>query len=291
MSGGAWQGGHLGAPEEGAVAGADGSGRERVSAIILTLDEEEVVARCVREASWADEVLVLDCGSTDRTCDLARAEGARVEHQPWLGWSAQRNAGAALAAHDWVFFLEADEVLDHTMRSGVLGVLSSAPRPQDAWAVDRRDEFWGQLLPPSQRASKSITRIRLYHRGSSSWDEQMLVHEQVLVSGRRRMLPGVLLHWRIQDVADNAERIGRYSRVEAQALSARGVAPSLPRLVLLPLVRFAWLYAVKGYYREGVRGYVNAVMRAHADFLRLAQHWGTSTALTHVDPPEELVRR
>lgn len=267
------------------------SGREPVTVVVLTQDEEQLVERCVREASWADEVLVLDSGSADRTVEIARELGARVEHQPWLGWPGQRNAGAALASHDWVFFLECDEVLDHTLRRSVDEAMRSSPDPRDAFAVDRRDEFWGQLMRPAQRESKLLAKVRLYHRGHASWDESMLVHEEVVVSGCRRLLGGRLIHWRVQDVTQNAERVARYSRIEADALTARGAAPSAVKLVVIPVLRFIWLFGVKGYYRQGLRGYVVTVMRAHADFLRFAQHWGEHRTSAPSDPPEELVRR
>lgn len=265
--------------------------RQRVTAIILTKDEEEVLPRCLRELGWADEVLVVDSGSTDRTREVAVEAGARVEQVAWRGFAAQRNAGAQLAQHDWVFYLDADEVLDATLRGSVAAVLASDPDPRDAWAVDRRDEFWGELLPQAQRGDKVLSKVRLYHRAHSRWDEQMLVHEEVVVPGRRRLLAGTLIHWRLQTVAENAERIARYTAIEVDALRSAGAKPSVKRLVLLPAARFVWLYAVKGYYRRGALGYVNAVLRAHSDFLRAARLWEASRPAPPLTPPAELVQR
>lgn len=265
--------------------------RRRVTAIVLTLDEEALVERCVRSLGWADEVLVLDSGSADRTRELAAAAGARVVEQPWLGWSAQRNAGAAAAAHDWVVFLEADEVMTATLADGVRAVLAGDPSPADAWSMDRRDELMGELMPSLQRRSKTTDRVRLYHRGHSRWDESMLVHEEVLVTGAKHLLPGHLVHWRPQAVAEVGQVVARYAAVEARDRAAHDRRASPLRLVALPLARFAWTYAVKGSFRHGVPGLVNAVLRSHADFLRLAQQIQDQGPAAPRDPPSRLVDR
>lgn len=260
-----------------------------VTAIVLTKDEELLLPRCLGQLTWADEVVVVDSGSTDRTREVAVEHGARVVEQPWLGWSQQRNAAAAAATHDWVVFVEADEVLDRTSREAVLAVLAGGPRPDDAYALERRDEFWGQLLPQTQRTRKSTDRVRLYQRTRSRWDERMLVHEEVVVPGAKHLLPGHLVHWRPQSVAETAERIGRYSAVEAADLVSRGRRGSPLRLVGLPVLRFLWLYLAKGSYRHGLAGYVNSVMRAHADFLRSAQHLQMQRPPAPLHPPDHLV--
>ncbi len=262
-----------------------------MTVIVLALDEEKIVGRCLRALSWADEVLLVDSGSNDATREIAASLGARVMEQPWLGWSAQRNAGAAAASHDWVVFLEADEVMTTTLAGAVRSVLASGPDPADAWSMDRRDELMGDLMPSAQRRSKTTDRVRLYHRGRSTWDESMLVHEEVVVAGTKHLLPGHLVHWRPLPVSQIAQVVGRYAAVEARDRAAAGRTASPARLVALPLARFAWLYGVKGSFRHGVPGLVNAVLRAQADFLRLAQQLQDQRPPTPADPPDRMVDR
>lgn len=248
-----------------------------------------IIGRCLRALSWADEVLLVDSGSADGTREVAASLGARVVEQPWLGWSAQRNAAATAAAHDWVVFLDADEVMTATLAAAVRDVLAGGPDPADAWSMDRRDEFMGDLMPSAQRRSKTADRVRLYHRGRSRWDESMGVHEEVVVTGAKRLLPGHLVHWRPQSVVATAQRSARYAAVEADDRAVHGRRASAARLVVLPVARFAWLYAVKGSFRHGVPGLVNAVVRSHADFLRLAQQLQDQRPPTPPDPPGPLV--
>src|SRR3954447_23349753 len=135
-----------------------------ITFVILTKNEEAFIERCLASVAWADEALVLDSGSTDRTREIARSLGASVYEQPWLGWVPQRQAGIALARNDWVLILEADEIVSDELRDGICAVMASSPEPRDGYVVDRRDEFFGQLFPNMRRAALRRTFVRLFNR-------------------------------------------------------------------------------------------------------------------------------
>ncbi len=103
----------------------------RVSVTILTRNEEELIARCIASVGWADEVLVLDSGSSDRTREIAAALGARVYVQPWLGWVGQRARAIELASHDWIFVLEADEIVSDRLARSIVRALATSPTEGD----------------------------------------------------------------------------------------------------------------------------------------------------------------
>ena len=104
------------------------SGRLPLSVVVMTRDEAVAIGRCIAAvADWADDVVVLDSGSTDATRDLAAAAGARVFEQPWLGFSAQRNRAIGLARHDWVLCLDADEVVDAELAAAIRAALAAGP--------------------------------------------------------------------------------------------------------------------------------------------------------------------
>ncbi len=243
----------------------------RITAIVLTLNEEAILARCLGRLAWADEVLVIDSGSTDATRDEARRCGARVAIHPFSGWSAQRNFGAREALNDWVLFVDADEVVTHELEQEIRAAFKVAVPIEDAFALNRRNEFLGALLPNSQRRSARSGYVRLYNRRASEWDPTMLVHEYVLVKGITRALNSPLIQWRRQTTDEMAARINRYATVEADALSNEGVEASALSVVLRPVLRFGWHFVVKGEWRLGSRGVMHAGLRATADFLRYAR--------------------
>lgn len=242
-----------------------------LSVVVCTLDEEAKIARMLRSVAFADEVVVLDSGSTDRTCEIARAAGASVHSQAWRGFSQQKNDAARLARHDWVLSLDADEIVDDDLQAALVDVLSGDPDPRDGWAVDRRGDFLGALLPNSSRPAARRAAVRLYHRGHSAWDEAMPVHEVVRVPGVSHPLPGTLLHVNGLHVADYVALFSRYAGLEADALREQGAQVRVRDLTLRPVARFVWHLAVKGEWRLGRRGLVHAGIKSMSDFLRYAR--------------------
>lgn len=245
--------------------------RQPLSVVVCTLNEEAHIGRLLASVRWADEVLVLDCGSTDRTREIAQSEGARVETHPWAGYSRQKNEAARRASHDWILSLDADEVVDPTLAASIQEVLSSGPATHDGYAVKRQGDFLGVILPNSMRASKLRGFIRLYNRVHGQWDEAMDVHEVVRVPGDVHMLTGTLLHLKALDVDDFIVKFKDYATAEAHVLRERGTHARYRDLTLRPVARFCWHFFMKGEWRFGRLGAVHSGIKALSDFVRYAK--------------------
>ena len=165
-----------------------------LTVIILTLNEEEFIERCIHSVRWADEVLVVDSNSTEQTREIATSLGARVYEQKWLGWSGQHNKGMELAKNDWVMFLEGDEIVTPQLAQSIQDVMSRPMDEGDGYALDRRGDFYGILLPNVSRPAKRKSFVRLFNRRCSAYDMSMKVHEEVILPGRSIPLQGVLIH-------------------------------------------------------------------------------------------------
>jgi len=260
-----------------------------ITAVILTKNEKNFIERAVATVDFCAERLVLDCGSVDGTQEIARAAGARVEHQPWLGWSAQRNRAAEIATHDWILVLEADEVITPDLRRSIHEVMTAGPDPRDGFNMNRRGDFLGALLPNESRPAKRKSFVRLYNRRHSSWDLDMVVHEEVLVPGARRPLDGILLHWRGFQLDDYVPAFDRYAAQEARELTDKGVRVSALHVAARPVLRFGWLYLVRGDWRLGARGLIHAMLKGVQEFLRYARAWEMQhSSEPVVDPPPSL---
>lgn len=256
-----------------------------LSAVIMTKNEAHKIGRCISSVAWADEVLVIDSGSTDATREIAESLGARVTQQPWLGFSAQRNRGAELARYDWIFYIDADEIVSRELAESVKGVMRGTPEPEDAYAVDRRGDFLGVLLPNEARASKRDNFIRLYNRRRSAYDETMSVHEEVRFPGRAVPLSGVLLHWNDLNMDAYFSLFNRYATLEARSLEQSGVRARTLDLITRPVLRFFWSYFARGGWRLGTRGLMHALLKAGSDFMRYAKLWELQNATPTPDPP------
>lgn len=261
--------------------------RQALTVAVLTLDEAEFIGRCLDAVWWADDVLVLDSGSTDGTQEIARAHGARVVEQPWLGWAPQREQATRLARHDWVLFLDADELPDETLARALRELDLQAADPTAGYSVDRRGDWFGVLLPNDQRARNRSSFVRLFHRAHSAYDPAVRVHERVDVpSGRLVALPGVLLHWRAATARDYVAMVNRYSDIEAEVALDAGRPGSFTRVLAMPLVRFTWVYLVRGNVWLGRRGLLHALHSAWAEYVRRLKAWEAVHAPRVAHPPD-----
>lgn len=265
-------------------------GRAALSVLILAKDEEAVIARAIASVAWADEILVLDSGSTDRTVEIARSLGARVEQQPWLGWLQQHLRAVELARHDWVLSLDADEIVTPVLGRSIRQALAAGPDPRDGYVVERAEEFLGRIMPNMRRRKKRLSFVRLFNRRYSNWDPELIIHEEVRPAGRTVPLEGLLLHWRNYTLAEQMATLNRNSDLEAQLLDRRPTRLRAVMVVVKPLLRFGWIYLLCGSWRLGLRGFIWSALHSGGEFLRQAKAWEIRHAPRMPDPPPELCR-
>jgi glycosyltransferase involved in cell wall biosynthesis len=260
--------------------------RQPLTIAILTKNEELLIERAIRSCAWADEVLVLDSGSTDRTCEIATRAGARVEQQPWLGWRGQHQRAVDLATNDWVMKIDADEIITAALARSIDAALSANPDPRDGFVLDRAEEFMGEFIPNPRRHSRRMTFVRVFNRLHSEWDPDVLIHERVKVAGNCHMLEGQLLHWRNPSFSRIVSTYNANADVEAKMLNQdHPGGPSALTIVFKPLLRFGWSYFLRGGWRGGMRGYLYAASRAMAEFMSLAKAWELQHAKPRLHPP------
>ncbi|MEZ5075032.1 MAG: glycosyltransferase family 2 protein [Solirubrobacterales bacterium] len=242
-----------------------------VSVVIITLNEEALIERCIAGVEWADEVVIVDAGSTDRTRELAAARGAVVYEREWSGFSSQRNFGAAQASNDWILGIDADEVVTSELARSLGRVLASGPDPRDGYAASRRNDFLGVALPNTARPGRKS--IRLYNRRHGEWDPSLEVHEVVRVPGDVHMLDGSLLHWNDFSLSELIDLYHRYALEEAAQLDRDGAPARVMAVLYRPIMRFVWHYLVRGEARVGERGLVHSALQGCREFMRYALLW------------------
>ncbi len=260
-----------------------------VSAVLITKNEAVFLERCLASLAWADEIVVLDSGSDDATQETAKSLGATVYEHAWLGWSQQKNHAASLAKHDWVFFLEADEIVSPELAHDIKRVLSSAMDSRDGYSVNRRGDFLGILLPNEARSSKQRAYIRLYNRTHSGFDLAAKVHEEVKIPGKSLALKGVLLHWRGYVMDEYITAFNRYATLEASELAEQGKKATSGLVFMRPILRFLWLYVYKQGFRLGTRGLIHAMLKATSEYIRYAKLWEMQNTSRTLHPPKGIL--
>jgi glycosyltransferase involved in cell wall biosynthesis len=232
-----------------------------LSVAIITLDAASQVQPLLDSVGFADEVLVVDSGSTDGTVEMARAAGARVESKEWLGFGRQKAYAVSLARHDWVLCLDADERVTERLARSIREALAS-PR-YHAYRMPRRNRFLGRWLEHGE--GYPDWSLRLFHRAHAGWSSDE-VHEAVLTTVDVGSLEGDLLHDSAEDVSTYIAKQNRYTSLQAKTLFAQGIRASYWHLLASPLVRFFKFYVMRMGFLDGGAGFAHVVIGCNNSF-------------------------
>ena len=227
----------------------------RLAVLILTYNEEKNIADCIRTAGFADEVVVVDSGSSDRTRELAESLGARcVVHPMEEGFAAQRNFALTATDADWVFYLDADERL--TPEAGEeIRQLAEAGEPA-VWEIKRLNVVFGQLMHYGPH--RPDYSLRLYQRESVHWEGTVHEHAETTLPVRR--MREVMHHYTYNDWETYFAKFNQYTSLAAKALRERGRQTSCSAILLHPAAAFFKAYILKQGYREGFLGFIMSCM-------------------------------
>lgn len=241
-----------------------------LSVVILARNEARNIVDCVRCASFADEVVVLDSGSSDGTVGLARDAGAQVSSTTdWPGFGPQKNRAIALATGDWIFSLDADERITPELRDAIRAAIAR-PGTQAAFAIERTSSYCGQSMAHSGWGGDRV--VRLFRRGSARFSDD-LVHERLLVDGPTGQLRGQLLHDSMPDFEAVLDKVNRYSSAGAQALLARGRRGSPLAALGHGLWAFVRTYVLQRGFLDGAMGLALAISNAEGTYYRYLKLW------------------
>lgn len=235
-----------------------------ISATIVTLNEERNIARAIQSLTCADEIVVVDSGSTDRTREIAAQLGARVIEETWRGYAAQKNFAACSAMHDWILSIDADEQLTPELASEI-GALKKAGASRDAYRFPRLAQYLGRWIHHS--GWYPDRKVRLYDRRKGKWAGEY-VHESVRVEGSIGELQSNLLHFTCASLSDHLHTLDRYT-----SLAAKEVKRPVPfyRLIGAPPWTFFRTYFLQRGFLDGRQGLAIAWMAALYTFLKYAK--------------------
>jgi len=230
---------------------------------IITLNAGAQLGACLESVGFADEILVVDSGSTDDTLEICRRHGARVETREWLGFGRQKQLAVSLASHDWVLCLDADERVSGELARGIRKALADAR--YHAWRMARRNRFLGRWLAHGE--GYPDLSLRLFHRAHASWSNDE-VHEAVLTTVQVGRLDGDLLHDSADDIATYIAKQNRYTTLHAQALYRQGVRTGYARLITSPVARFLKFYFLRLGFLDGGPGFAHIMIGCHNSYLK-----------------------
>ncbi|MBI4468722.1 MAG: glycosyltransferase family 2 protein [Acidobacteria bacterium] len=241
----------------------------KITVAMITRNEEDRIVDALASVPWADEIVIVDAQSTDRTVEVARRFTDRIFVRSWPGYAAQKNFADDQASHEWVFSLDADERVSSELSESILDRKSKEP-DCDGYRVARRAWYLGRWIRHS--GWYPDYQLRLYRRSNARWRGDY-VHESVWLQGRLGQLDGDLLHFTRRNLAEHHTVLGKYTSLAADSDLALGRRVTLLQLLFRPPLTFLKSYLLRLGFLDGTAGFMIAGFAAYYVFLRLAKSW------------------
>jgi len=240
--------------------------RAPVSAVLVTRNAAAQLGACLESAAFADDIVVVDSGSEDATCEVAARHGARVVHKDWMGFGRQKQFAVEQARHEWVLCLDADERVSEPLAASIASALAAPVAP--VYRMARRNRFLGKWLAHGE--GYPDWSPRLFDRREARWSDDP-VHEKVLFAVTPGTLAGDLLHDSAEDLEAYLAKQNRYTTLAAEELFARGREAGAAHMLFSPLVRFFKFYILRLGFLDGLPGLVHISIGCMNSYLKYAK--------------------
>ena len=246
----------------------------RISATIITFNEEENIRAACDSVAWADEIVVIDSQSTDQTRQIASQCGAQVISREWSGFAAQKQFATEQTSREWVFSLDADERVSDELKASIQALRTRpADRLADGYSIARRSFYQGRWIRGG--GWYPDRQLRLFRKSLGRWAGKH-IHESVKMDAGSRVeiLPGDILHYTVRDAAHHHRMIGeRYAPLAARQMFEAGRRTSAFQIATAAPAAFFRGYILKGGFLDGLAGFSIASFAAHHAFLKHLMLW------------------
>ncbi len=241
----------------------------KISAVIIAFNEENKIADAVKSVEWADEIIVVDSESTDRTREIAEKFGAKIYQKKWEGFSKQKQFAVDSAANDWIFSLDADERVSDKLKTEILQLKNQPENSSaDGYKIPRLSFYMNR--PIRHGGWYPDWQLRFFNRRKGKWKD-VLIHESVQMTDDSiiKKLRGDILHYSVEDISHHQLMIGtRYAPLAARQMFERGKRASAWKIQTVGLTTFLQTYVLKTGFLDGLAGYTIARFAAHHAFLK-----------------------
>lgn len=250
----------------------------KISACVITFNEEQHIRRCLESVRWCDEIVVVDSFSTDRTREICREFTDAIYEQAWLGYVGQRNFIRKKASHEWVLFLDADEEISPPLKEEIQRELDDGDPTVVGYQFPRQVYYLGRWIRHGEWYPDIKLRLFLKNKGRSVGREP---HDHVVVSGPVKTLKNVIYHYTYDNITDHLSTLNRYSSITAEEKWSEGERFSLLDLMFRPCWRFFRGYVIKGGFLDGRHGVLIAAVNAFGVLAKYAKLWEIQLEKTH----------
>lgn len=249
----------------------------KISAAIITYNEESNIKRCMDSLDFVDEIIIVDSLSSDNTCKIAKDLGAIIIDQKFLGHIAQKQLAVDNCNNEWILSLDADEEVSKELKKEILALISK-PLKHDAYLMPRVSFHLGAWI--RHGGWYPDAKIRLFNKTKAHWGGYN-PHDKVIVNGTVGKLKGDLKHYVFDNLRHNVDTNNSYSSIMAEDLNKNNKKFSFLKLIFKPLGKFLETYIYKRGFLDGMPGFIIAIGAAYSMFLKFAKLWEAQNAKKH----------
>lgn len=238
-----------------------------ISISIICYNEEKKIRRCLESVKWADEIVILDSFSTDRTLDICREYTDKIYQHEFDGHIQQKNRAISHCSHDWVFCIDADEVITEELKNSI-GDIDIEKTEIKGFYVARKVFYMGKWI--NHGGWYPDYKIRFINKNYGGWGG-INPHDELQVEGEKAKLQGDLLHYSYENIAAHLAQVNKFTGIMAGEYRRLGKRPSFMNLTIRPLFKFFKMYVLKLGLLDGTRGLIIAIIGAFYVFMKFAK--------------------
>jgi glycosyltransferase involved in cell wall biosynthesis len=242
----------------------------KLSAVIITLNEEQNIGRCIDSIlGVADDIVVVDSGSTDQTEAICQEKGARFIIHAWKGYIEQKNYGNSLAEYPLILSIDADEALSESLRIAILKVKEN--HQADGYEMNRMTNYCGKWI--KHGGWYPDRKLRLFHRDKFEWGGERIHESMIAKAGNVSIerISGDLLHYSYYSISQHIAQANHFTNMTAELAIEKGKKAGIIKMILSPWVKFFKDYILKAGFLDGYYGYVISRISAQATFMKYAK--------------------
>lgn len=240
----------------------------KITALAITLNEEQNIERYIKSLDFADEIIIVDSFSTDKTVEIAKSLNVKVIQNTFVDFSSQRNFAISQASNDWILFFDLDEYVTDNLKNEIIEKVTN-PNEKVAFFVRRQFNFLGKKI--NYGGWQNDKAARIFNKNFCQFEG--LVHENLKINGSAGKLKNKLNHESYVTFDSYNAKLNLYSKLQAEKLYAKKLKPNAYHFLFRPFYRFSWQYIYRLGFLDGKEGFILSYLHAFSVFKRYLQLW------------------
>jgi glycosyltransferase involved in cell wall biosynthesis len=242
--------------------------RNKISAVIITKNEESNIGRCLKSLHWVDEIVVVDSGSTDRTVEICKMYNCKIVETKWLGYGKTKQLAVNSSSNNWILSIDSDEQVSENSVNVIKTLLKNPT--YKAYKVQIKSFYLGRMINHSGWGNEF--KLRIFNKEFGNYNDSE-IHESVMIDGEKPNLKVEFYHYTYPSLEVNMRKLDRYSSLQAKELSEKGKKYSLGLIPIFVLNKFLSMYLLKLGFLDGKEGFILASMSSFGVFLKYTKLW------------------